>query len=301
MTAAASHPTPTSAVKVGGKKRKSQYPGWFYLPAAVIYGVFFLLPTFSSAYYSLTRWTLDEATFIGLENFAQFLREPFLVQGLINTLTFAVVTSGMKVVLGLALGVLLTSEIVARGWLRSVIFFPVLVSTIGVGITFTVLMHPTEGMINHALAAVGIPGPAWLTNPKLALLSVALVDVWKGVGLATIIFIAGMAAIPVDYYEAARIDRASAWQRFRRITLPLLRPAIVMVVIMRTMVALTAFAAIFTVTGGGPGTATEILNLYAYRKSFTELSIGYGSALAVALLIVTIIISAVLFAVRRAK
>ena len=94
--------------------------------------------------------------------------------------------------------------------------------------------------------------------------------------------------MPEDIYEAARLDRASAWQRFRRITLPLLRPAIVMVIIMRTMVALTAFAAIFTVTGGGPGTATEILNLYAYRKSFTELSIGYGSALAVALLIVTI-------------
>ena len=92
-----------------------------------------------------------------------------------------------------------------------------------------------------------------------------------------------------------------AWQRFRRITLPLLRPAIVMVVIMRTMVALTAFAAIFTVTAGGPGTATEILNLYAYRKSFTELSIGYGSALAVALLVVTILISGILFALRRAK
>ena len=98
-----------------------------------------------------------------------------------------------------------------------------------------------------------------------------------------------------------RLDRATAWQRFRRITLPLLRPAIVMVIIMRTMVALTAFAAIFTVTAGGPGTATEILNLYAYRKSFTELSIGYGSALAVALLIVTILISAILFAIRRAK
>ena len=108
-------------------------------------------------------------------------------------------------------------------------------------------------------------------------------------------------SLPEDIYEAARLDRANAWQRFRRITLPLLRPAIVMVVIMRTMVALTAFAAIFTVTGGGPGTATEILNLYAYRKSFTELSIGYGSALAVALLIVTILISGVLFAHAEGK
>jgi len=266
MTAAASHPTPTSAVKVGGKKRKSQYPGWFYLPAAVIYGVFFLLPTFSSAYYSLTRWTLDEATFIGLENFAQFLREPFLVQGLINTLTFAVVTSGMKVVLGLALGVLLTSEIVARGWLRSVIFFPVLVSTIGVGITFTVLMHPTEGMINHALAAVGIPGPAWLTNPKLALLSVALVDVWKGVGLATIIFIAGMAAIPVDYYEAARIDGASKFEQFLHVTLPLCRPATVTVITLSFIGGLKSFDLVWTMTKGGPGFSSDVIASVIYKQ-----------------------------------
>ena len=115
------------------------------------------------------------------------------------------------------------------------------------------------------------------------------------------VLLASLAALPNDLFEAARIDRANAWQRFTRITLPLIRQAIVMVVIMRTMVALTAFAAIFTVTGGGPGTATEILNLYAYRKSFTELSIGYGSTLAVALLILTVVISGVLFAIRRAR
>lgn len=266
MTAAASHPAPTSAVQVGGKKRKSPYPGWFYLPAAVIYGVLFLLPTFSSAYYSLTRWTLDEATFIGLDNFAQFLREPFLVQGLINTLTFAVITSAAKVLLGLALGVLLTSEIIARGWLRSVIFFPVLVSTIGVGITFTVLMHPTEGMINHALAAVGIPGPAWLTNPKLALLSVALVDVWKGVGLATIIFIAGIAAIPADYYEAARIDGASKFEQFRYVTLPLCRPATVTVITLSFIGGLKSFDLVWTMTKGGPGFSSDVIASVIYKQ-----------------------------------
>ena len=133
------------------------------------------------------------------------------------------------------------------------------------------------------------------------MISVIVIHTWQWTPFAFMVLLASLAALPDDIYEAARIDRASAWQRFRRITLPLLRPAIVMVVIMRTMVALTAFAAIFTVTGGGPGTATEILNLHAYRKSFTELSIGYGSALAVALLVVTVIISAALFAVRRAK
>ena len=165
--------------------RRSPYPGWFFLPAAIIYGLLFLAPTFSSLYYSLTRWTLFDSTFIGFGNFAQFFREPFLVQGLVNTVYYAVVTSGLKVVLGLMLAILLTSQIVARGFLRSMVFFPVLVSTIGVGITFTVLMHPTQGMINEALAMLGIAGPGWLVDPRLALTSVALVDVWKGVGLAS--------------------------------------------------------------------------------------------------------------------
>jgi hypothetical protein len=141
----------------------------------------------------------------------------------------------------------------------------------------------------------------WLGDPTLALVSVVAIHTWQWAPFAFMVLLASLAALPEDIYEAARLDRANAWQRFRRITLPLLRPAIVMVVIMRTMVALTAFAAIFTVTGGGPGTATEILNLYVYRKSFTELSIGYGAALAVALLVVTILISAVLFLVRRAR
>ena len=133
-------------------------------------------------------------------------------------------TSGLKVVLGMALALLLTSKIIARGYLRSVIFFPVLVSAIGVGLTFTVLLNPEKGLINNALGAVGINGPGWLTNPSLAIFSVALVDVWKGVGLATVIFIAGLVSIPSEYYEAAAVDGASRWDVFRHIMLPLARP-----------------------------------------------------------------------------
>jgi raffinose/stachyose/melibiose transport system permease protein len=192
-------------------------------------------------------------SFIGLGNFAQFLREPFLIQGLINTVIFAVVTSGAKVVLGLLLAVLLTSDIAVRDFLRSVVFFPVLVSTIGVGITFTVLMHPTRGMINAALALVGVDGPGWLTDPRLAIYSVAMVDIWKGVGLATVIFIAGIVAIPRDYYEAARIDGSSKWQSFWYITLPLSRPAMVTVITLSFIGGLRTFDLIWAMTRGGPG------------------------------------------------
>jgi multiple sugar transport system permease protein len=155
--------------------------------------------------------------------------------------------------------------------------------------------------VDYLAITAGLGSKNWLGDPTLALVSVVAIHTWQWTPFAFMVLLASLAALPDDLYEAARIDRANAWQRFTRITLPLIRPAIVMVIIMRTMVALTAFAAIFTVTGGGPGTATEILNLYAYRKSFTELSIGYGSALAVALLLVTVLISAALFSVRRAR
>lgn len=137
---------------------RSPYPHWFYLPAAVVYGTLFLVPTFASFYFALTRWTLFDQEFIGVENFVTFFGEPALVQGLTNTLIYAVVTSGLKVVLGLPIAILLTSNIIARGFLRSAVFFPVLVSTIGVGLTFTILMHPSNGLINDALAALGVQG-----------------------------------------------------------------------------------------------------------------------------------------------
>jgi raffinose/stachyose/melibiose transport system permease protein len=240
--------------------------GWFYLPAAIIYGVLFLLPTFASFYFSMTRWSLFSSSFIGLDNFVQFLREPFLIKGLVNTLIYAAITSGLKVVLGMLLAVMLTSEIMARGLLRSLVFFPVLVSTIGVGITFTVLMHPTQGAINEALALVGIKGPGWLTDPKLALISVALVDVWKGVGLATVIYIAGIVAIPKDYYEAARIDGGTKLQNFLYVTLPLSRPATATVITLSFIGGLRTFDLIWAMTKGGPGFASDTIASVIYKQ-----------------------------------
>src|SRR5262249_41102539 len=219
----------------------SAYPSWFLVPAAVVFGVLFLLPTVASLFFSLTRWTLFDWTFIGLDNFAQFFREPYLFQGIVNTLIYGSATSGLKVVLGLLLGVMLTSRIIARGYLRAVIFFPVLVSTVGVGITFTAMMHPTQGAINVTLSLFGIEGPGWLTNPRLALFSVILVDVWKGVGIATVIYMAGLVSIPQEYYEAAAIDGATGYQTFLRITLPLVMPATTTVIILSLIGGLRSF------------------------------------------------------------
>ena len=248
------------------RTRKSPYPLWFYLPAALLFLVLFAVPTFASFYFSLTRWTLTETEFIGLDNFRQFFNEPFLIKGFINTFIYGFVTSGAKVVLGLLLGMLLTSQIVARGYLRSVVFFPVLVSTIGVGITFKILMDPFDGLINQALSVVGITGPGWLTDPSLALYSIALIDVWKGVGIATLIYIAGLVGIPQEYYEAARVDGVSGWQNFRHITLPLVMPATATVVLLSLIGGLRSFELIWATTGGGPGFSSDVIGSLIYKN-----------------------------------
>ena len=258
------------SVPIANPRRKSRtaglYPSWFYLPAAIIFAVLFMLPTFASLFFSLTRWTLQKADFIGLENFAQFFREPFLFQGLVNTLIYGVVTSGLKVVLGMLLALLLTSDIFGRGYLRAVVFFPVLVSTVGVGITFTAMMHPTQGLINETLASIGIKGPGWLTDPRFALYSVALVDVWKGVGLATVIYIAGIVSIPLEYYEAAKIDGATPWQRFWTVTLPLVHPATATVIILSFIGGLRSFDMIWAMTKGGPGFTSDVIASVIYKQ-----------------------------------
>ncbi|HLU60497.1 MAG TPA: sugar ABC transporter permease [Pseudonocardia sp.] len=265
-TTSAAAPPGAAAAPPAGRRPRSPYPTWFYLPAAILYTIFFLVPTFASFYFSLTRWSLFEFEFIGLENFVQFFREPALVTGLTNTIIYGVVTSGLKVVLGLLFGVLLTSQIIARGFLRSVVFFPVLVSTIGVGITFQVLMDPFGGPINEALAAIGIPGPGWLTDPSLALLSVALVDVWKGVGLATVIYMAGIVSIPQEYFEAARVDGAGPLHQFRHVLLPLARPATVTVIILSLIGGLRSFDLIWAMTRGGPGFTSDVIASVIYKQ-----------------------------------
>jgi raffinose/stachyose/melibiose transport system permease protein len=257
---------PRQAVQPKRRKGKSTYPYWFYLPAAVVYTALFLIPTFASFFFSFTRWTLTDFTFIGLDNFVQFFQEPALLKGLTNTFIYGLVTSALKVVLGMLLAVLLTSQIIARGYLRSVIFFPVLLSSIGVGIVFTILMDPSKGMINKALEVIGIQGPAWLVDPAWALLSVALVDVWKGVGLATVIYIAGIVSIPQEYFEAAKVDGASSFQSFFNITLPLARPATATVIILSLIGGLRSFDLIWAMTKGGPGFTSDVIASVIFKQ-----------------------------------
>jgi raffinose/stachyose/melibiose transport system permease protein len=246
---------------------KSFYPSWFYIPATAMYVVFFAVPTFASFYFALTRWSLFTTTFIGFGNFVEFFQDPQLYQGFINTFIYGFVTSAAKVVLGLALAILLTSPLLGRGYLRAVVFFPVLVSTIGVGLTFKALLDPYHGIVNGVLKNVfGITGPGWLTDPHIALLTVAGVDVWKGVGIATLIFIAGIVAIPQEYFEAARVDGAVSWSIFKSITLPLSRPAMGTVIILSLIGGLRSFDLIWAMTKGGPGFTSDVIASVIYKQ-----------------------------------
>lgn len=205
-------------------------------------------------------------SFAGLKNFKIFFSDESMTIGIKNTLIYAVATSGLKVILGFMLGIFLTSAIKTKNILRSIVFFPNVVSTIAVGITFSALMHPSKGLINKALDVIGVTGPDWLGNINMALGSVIATDIWKGVGVATVIYIAGITAIDRSYYEAASIDGATGWQCIKNITLPLCRPAMNSVIILSFIGGLRSFDLIWAMTGGGPGFATDVMASIIYKK-----------------------------------
>ena len=258
------------------------YPNTLLLPAGVLYVILFLVPTLLAFFFSMTRWTLFNFHWIGLQNFKNYFSDPNLSVGFRNTLIYAVVTSGLKVIIGLYLGNFLTSRIRTKGFLRSVVFFPVLVSTIGIGFTFSELMDPFHGMINVTIVwfahlfGISMAGPGWLaSNNLLPLLSVAFVDVWKGVGFATVIYIAGIVSIPAEYYEASAIDGASARKQFYKITVPLIRPAMASVILLSFIGGLRSFDLIWAMTGGGPGFSSDVIasiNYKQYEAGFYGLS-----------------------------
>lgn len=266
------------------KKIKSPYPNSLLLPGAILYMALFFIPTILSLFFSLTRWTLQEWSFIGLDNFYLYFSEEYLRIGFRNTIVYGFFTSAMKVIIGLYLASFLSSKLRASGFMRSVLFFPTLVSTIGVGITFSILLNPWEGAINQGIKSIAslfgftTDGPGWLVDPNLLpIISVSLVDVWKGVGIATLIYIAGIAAIPTDYYEAASIDGASKRQQFYQITLPLVRPAMFTVIILSFVGGLRSFDLIWAMTGGGPGFITDVLGSINY-KQYTSGYFGLATA-----------------------
>ena len=238
--------------------------------------------------------------FAGGDNYARMLADARFWHSLQLTAIYTGTTVVLQVLVGLGLALLVMQIPKGQGVLRVAAILPIVLAPVVVGLFWrTLVLAPDFGVADFVTRSLGLGSHNWLGDPQLALASVIAIHTWQWTPFAFLVILASLSALPPDIYEAARIDRASAWQRFRHITLPLIRPAIVVVVILRMMTALSAFAAIFAATGGGPGTATEILNLYAYRASFAELNIGYGSALAVVLLALTMATAGLLYSVRK--
>ncbi len=247
-------------------KSKKIYSGWFICPAMLIFVVFFLLPMAISFFFSLTVWDFKSFRFCGLDNYFTFFTDASLYKSISHTMVYAILTCVCKLVIAFFLAVFLTSGIKTKNVLRSIVFFPNLVSTVAVGITFSALMHPTKGLINKVIELFGGSAINWLGDPNMALYSVALTDIWKGVSIATVIYIAGMQSIDKTYYEAASIDGANAWQRLKSITIPLSRPAMNSIIILSFIGGLRSFDLIWSMTGGGPGYATEVLASTVYKQ-----------------------------------
>jgi len=245
---------------------KQMHPYSYLIPALLIYGVLFIVPTLMSFFFSMTVWTLKDYSFVGLENFKMFITEDSLRIGMKNTMIYAVMTSSLKVIIALFLAVFLSSGLRSQNFLRSIVFFPNLVSTLAIGLTFSSMMHPSRGVFNTFLERLGFEGPDWLGNVNIALFSIISVDVWKGLGVATVIYLAGLQAIPKDYYEAACIDGATRWQEFLHITLPLVRPSMNSVIILSFIGGMRSFDLIWAMTKGGPGFTTDVVASIVYKQ-----------------------------------
>lgn len=275
-----------------------------FLPALLLLLLITTTPLIFLAWNSLQQLNMSMpwlTGFAGADNYLNMNSDPRFWSSLLLTFIYTASTVVLQVLLGLSLALVVLQIPRGQGLLRIAAILPIVLAPVVVGLFWrTLVLAPDFGLVDVVTRSLNLGSHNWLGDPQLALISVIAIHTWQWTPFAFLVLLASLASLPPDIYEAAQLDRASAWQRFRYITLPLIRPAIVMVVILRTMTALSAFAAIFAATGGGPGTSTEILNLYAYRTSFTELNIGYGSALAMVLLTLTVFVSWVLFRRRRA-
>ncbi len=286
-------------------QRERKFALALFLPAFLVLLGTTTLPLFYLAWSSLQRLDLAQpwlSGFAGAGNYAKMGGDPRFWSSLQLTVIYTASTVALQVLIGLGLALLVLRIPRGQALLRVGAILPIVLAPVVVGLFWrTLVLAPDYGIADFVGRSLGFESHNWLGDPGLALISVIVIHTWQWTPFAFLVILASLASLPLDVFEAARLDRASAWRRFWHITLPLIRPAIVIVVIMRMMIALSAFAAIFAATGGGPGTATEILNLYAYRTSFAELNLGYGAALAVVLLTLTLAVSFLMFRLRRSN
>ena len=262
---------------------RNRYPFYFVLPALALYVTFFIIPSLAGIAYSFTDWSgySDQVNFIGWENFQRiFSTDERYLAYFWNTFIFTGLTIVLKTVFGLALALLLNEGVkrFVAGY-RAFIYLPAVLPTLIAALIFRSILNPATGLLNTFLRGIGLNGLAlsWLVDPRIALYSVIGVDSWKGIGYIMVILLAGLQTIPREYYEAAQIDGANAWQRFRFVTIPMLMPAIVVVSVLNVLYGLRVFDIVYALTNGGPGYATEVVSTEIF-KAFSQGQYGLGTA-----------------------
>lgn len=270
------------------------------LPAAVLLLLITLIPFAYLIYNSLTSYNLQRAYlgkhFIGFDNYVKMFQDSLFWQSLRVTVSLAIMLVGVQLVLGMLLALLFQRQFTGTRFLRSLLLLPLIMTPVVVGLTWRMLYNSDLGMINYVLQSLHLPTPIWLASTRWAPVSIVITDTWTAVPFVTLMFVAGLQAVPMEPKEAALVDGASKSRVFFDIILPQLRPLIVLAFIFRATDALRMFDLIYVMTSGGPANATQTLNMYAFKVGFQFLDIGYGSALAVSLMLICMVIS--FFAIR---
>jgi ABC-type sugar transport system permease subunit len=270
----------------------------FLFPSFVFVLFFSLYPIIDSFRLSLYRLILTlpwlGQKFVGWENYLDLLTDPVALNSLYTTLLFVALTTPLEVLLGLGMALVLNESFRGRGLLRAVALIPWAIPTVVSSQMWRFIFNDRYGLFNFFLFADQTHlYLAPLADPQLAVISIMVADIWKTSSFAAIIILAGLQTIPEELYEAASIDGATAWQKFRHITLPLVKPALLLSLLFRTMDALRVFDLVFVMTQGGPADTTNVLQFYGYKKSFAEGMIGYGSAISVAVFFISLLLSVV--------
>lgn len=265
-------------------------------PVVVLLAAFYLYPLGYNLVLSTFDWNLRGAfTFVGLGNFIEIFTDPEFGQIMSNTVLYMVMDVTLTLVGGFALALFLRRSSVVNRFLESAVFVPTVVSLVSVALVFVWLMRPDDGLLNYFLSLVGIPPVAWLRDPSVALLSVALVSVWKSVGLNALIILAAIRSVPTELYEAAALDRGSRWSQLTRITIPMISPTLFFLVLINIITSFQAFDSINVMTQGGPQGATNTIIFSIYREGFQYYRVGYAAALATILMVIVGAISLVYF------
>jgi multiple sugar transport system permease protein len=255
-----------------------------------------VLPIAFNLYLAFTKWTvgLGEPKWIGFDNFVELVTDERVWNGVWVMTLFSGLSLALEIGLGLAIALYFNRDFRGGELVQAIYIFPFAATPVAVALIWRIMLNPEIGVLNYLLRSVGLPGSLWVSSEQTAVLSLVMVDVWKWTPMITLIVLAGLKSLPPDPYEAARIDGANAFQIFRHITLPLIRPVLIAALMLRSLDNLKEFDMIYTITQGGPGIASETLYLYSYQVGFGFFKAGYGSALMVVVFLIVLVFNVVM-------